>query len=175
MEKCFTAEMKNYVEPVHLGTSCWTCWYHSIKEREKIERGSNRKLHEPRMKVIERDWTKIINNIKTGSVRFGFMPGWGMIDAIFILDCYVDKNFFIVMWIWRWQSDSVRRPIVEWALRKWIVPCDKIVWGYVNEREILCFILRWFPCGCESSPLPMICQNQWKTIYCGICCLLMIW
>ena len=104
------------------------CWYQFSREREMLEiailtRGV--KLLEHAMKIVERVLERRIRElVNINSMQFGFMPGRGTIDALFVVRrmqeeyrnkkkklymCFVD----IVKAI-----DRVPRKMMEWAMRK---------------------------------------------------------
>ena len=94
---------------------------------EAVERGNYRglKLLEHTMKVFERIIeSKIRQIVDIDSMQFGFMPGRGTIDAIFIArqlqELHLEKNkelFFAFVDLEK-AFDRVPRDIVKWALRK---------------------------------------------------------
>jgi hypothetical protein len=108
-------------------------WYHSISvpiykgKGDPLECGSYRavKLLEHTMKVVERVLEKRIREqIKIEEMQFGFMPGKGTTDAIFIArqmqEKFVDKKrdaYFAFIDLEK-AFDRVPRDVLQWALRK---------------------------------------------------------
>ena len=94
---------------------------------EAVERGNYRglKLLEHTMKVFERVIeTKIREKVKIDDMQFGFMPGKGTTDAIFIArqlqEKFLEKNkelFFAFIDLEK-AFDRVPREVVKWAMRK---------------------------------------------------------
>ena len=94
---------------------------------EAVERGNYRglKLLEHTMKVFERVIeTKIREMVNVDSMQFGFMPGKGTVDAIFIarqlqeLHLQKNKELYFAFVDLEKAFDRVPRDIVNWALRK---------------------------------------------------------
>ena len=94
---------------------------------EAVERGNYRglKLLEHAMKVFERVIeTKIREKVKIDDMQFGFMPGKGTMDAIFIArqlqERFLEKKkelFFAFIDLEK-AFDRVPREVVKWAMRK---------------------------------------------------------
>ena len=87
------------------------------------------KLLEHGMKVVERLLEKKLRRlVKVDQMQFGFMPAKSTVDAIFILrrmqESYLEKNrkLFIFFVDLEKASDRVPRKVIEWALRKKLVP-----------------------------------------------------
>ena len=87
------------------------------------------KLLEHGMKVVERLLEKRLRRlVKVAQMQFGFMPGKSTVDAIFILrrmqESYLEKNrkLFICFVDLEKTFDRVPRKVIEWALRKKLVP-----------------------------------------------------
>ena len=87
------------------------------------------KLLEHGMKVVERLLEKRLKRlVKVDQMKFGFMPGKSTVDAIFILrrmqESYLEKNRkpFICFVDLEKAFDRVPRKVIEWALRKKLVP-----------------------------------------------------
>ena len=87
------------------------------------------KLLEHDMKVVERLLEKRLRRlVKVDQMQFGFMPGKSTVDAIFILrrmqESYLEKNrkLFICFVDLEKAFDQVPRKVIEWALRKKLVP-----------------------------------------------------
>ena len=96
-----------------------------------LECGSYRgiKLLEHGMKVVERVFERRLRNIiEIDKMQFGFMPGKGTVDAIFIVrrmqECYADKmeQLFMCFVDLEKAFDRVPRTVIEWALRRKMVP-----------------------------------------------------
>ena len=114
---------------------------------EALDRGNYRglKLTEHILKVIEHIIEDFIRNIvNIDDVQFGFMPGRGTTDAIFIVrqiqEAYIRKNrnlFFAFVGLEK-AFDRVPRKVLRWALRKvgipeWIVLVIQVM--YQNARS----------------------------------------
>ena len=87
------------------------------------------KLLEHGMKVVERLLEKRLRRlVKVDQMQFGFMPGKSTVDAIFILrrmkESYLEKNrkLFICFVDLEKAMDWVPKKVIEWALRKKLVP-----------------------------------------------------
>ena len=87
------------------------------------------KLLEHGMKVVERLLEKRLRRlVKVDQMQFGFMPSRSTVDAIFILrrmqKSYLEKNrkLFICFVDLEKAFDRVPRKVIEWALRKKLVP-----------------------------------------------------
>ena len=87
------------------------------------------KLLEHDMKVVERLLEKMLRRLaKVNQMQFGFMPGRSTVNAIFILRrmqaSYLEKNrkLFIFFVDLEKTFDRVPRKVIEWALRKRLVP-----------------------------------------------------
>ena len=114
---------------------------------DAMERGNYRglKLLDHVLKVVERVVEKIIREqVNINDMQFGFMPGKGTTDAIFILrqlqEKYLakDKQLFFAFVDLEKAFDRVPREVIWWSMRKlgveeWIV---KMVQGmYSNARS----------------------------------------
>ena len=114
---------------------------------EASDRGNYRglKLTEHILKVIEHIIEDFIRNIvNIDDMQFGFMPGSGTTDAIFIVrqiqEAYIRKNrnlFFAFVDLEK-AFDRVPRKVLWWALRKvgipeWIVRVIQVM--YQNARR----------------------------------------
>ena len=98
---------------------------------EALDRGNYRglKLREHILKVIKQIIEDLICNIvKTDNMQFGFMPGCGTTDAIFIVrqiqQAYIRKNrnlYFASVDLEK-AFDRVPRKVLWWSLRKVGVP-----------------------------------------------------
>ena len=103
------------------------------------------KLLEQVMKVMERILEKLIRDkINIDEMQFGFMPGRGTTDAIFILrqmqEKHIAKNkkLYIAFVDLEKAFDRVPREVVWWAMRKlgvdeWIIKLVQAM--YVNARS----------------------------------------
>ena len=87
------------------------------------------KLSEHGMKVVERLLEKRLRRlVEVDQMQFGFMPGRSTVGAIFILkrmqESYIEKNrkLFICFVDLEKAFDRVPRKVIEWALRKKLVP-----------------------------------------------------
>ena len=87
------------------------------------------KLLEHGMKVVERLLEKRLRRlVKVDQMQFDFMPSRSTVDAIFILrrmqESYLEKNrkLFICFVDLEKAFDRVPRKVIEWALRKKLVP-----------------------------------------------------
>ena len=83
------------------------------------------KLLEHAMKIVEKVLERRMRRIvKVDGMQFGFMPGKGTIDAVFILrrlqEEYLDKEKKLYMCIVDLKKafDRVPRKVLEWAMRK---------------------------------------------------------
>ena len=113
-----------------------------------LERGNYRglKLLEQVMKVIERVLEKIIRErIAIDDMQFGFMPGRGTTDAIFILrqmqEKYLGKNktLYIAFVDLEKAFDRVPRDVLWWAMRKlgieeWIIRLVQSMYSNAKSR-----------------------------------------
>ena len=72
-------------------------------------------------KVLER---RIQHMVKVDKMQFGFMPGKGTIDAVFILGGYLYKEKKLYMYFADLEKafDMVPRRVFEWAMRKSGIP-----------------------------------------------------
>lgn len=114
---------------------------------EALDRSNYRglKLTEHVLKVLERIVEELIRNIvHIDDMQFGFIPGRGTIDAIFILrqmqEKYLEKNrnLFLAFVDLEKAFDRVPRKVIWWAMRKvevpeWIVKLVQIL--YQNARS----------------------------------------
>ena len=114
---------------------------------EALDRGNYRglKLTEHILKVIEQVIEDLIRNIvKTDDMQFGFVPGRGTTDAIFIVrqiqQAYIRKNrnpYFASIDLEK-AFDRVPRKVLWWSLRKagvpeWIVRVIQVM--FQNSRS----------------------------------------
>ena len=64
--------------------------------------------------------------VKVDEMQFGFMPGKGTIDAVFILrrlqEKYLDKEKKLYIYYLEKAFDRVSRKVLEWAMRKKGIP-----------------------------------------------------
>ena len=115
---------------------------------EALDRGNYRglKLTEHVLKVVERIIEVIIRDIvNIDEMQFGFMPGRGTTDAIFILrqiqEKYINKNrnlYFAFVDLEK-AFDRVPRKVLWWALRKvgvpeWIVRVVQIMYQSARSK-----------------------------------------
>ena len=105
------------------------------------------KLIEHALKVFERVIENLLRDkIDIGSMQFGFMPGKGTTDAIFVVlqvqERFMDKKrplFFAFVDIEK-AFDRVPRAVLEWSLRELIVDCwliKAIMSMYKNARSLV--------------------------------------
>ena len=87
------------------------------------------KLLEHGMKVVERLLEKRLRRlVKFDQMQFGFMPSRSTVDAIFILrrlqESYLEKNRKLLICFVDLEKafDPVPRKVIEWTLRKKLVP-----------------------------------------------------
>ena len=114
---------------------------------DALERGNYRglKMLDQIMKVLERVVERLIREkVNIDDMQFGFMPGKGTIDAIFIIrqlqEKYLQKNkklYFAFIDLEK-AFDRVPREVVWWAMRKlgvdeWIV--SVVMSMYENARS----------------------------------------
>ena len=117
---------------------------------DALERGNYRglKLTEQVMKVLERIVDGLIRQVvSTDDSQFGFVPGRGTTDAIFVVrqlqEKYLaaNKRLYMAFLDLEKAFDRVPRKVIWWALRKlgvdeWIV---RLVQGmYSNARSHVC-------------------------------------
>ena len=125
MTSLFNCILKEKGIPPELGTRVMVnCFKH---KGEGTERGNYRdlKLLEHTMKIFERIIEKEIRKvIDISEIQFGFMPGRGNIDAIFIArqlhKKYLGKKkilHFVFVYLKK-LFNRVPRRIVRWAMRK---------------------------------------------------------
>ena len=114
---------------------------------DAMERSNYRglKLLEHSLKVIERVVEKIIREqVKIDDMQFGFMPGKGTTDAIFILrqlqEKYLskDKKLFFAFVDLEKAFDRVPRKVIWWSMRKlgideWLVKLVQAM--YANAKS----------------------------------------
>ena len=114
---------------------------------DAMERGNYRglKLLDHALKVIERVVVKIVRkHVNIDDMQFGFMPGRGTTDAIFILrqlqEKYIskDKQLFFAFVDLEKAFDRVPREVIWWSLRKlgveeWLVKLVQAM--YANARS----------------------------------------
>ena len=114
---------------------------------DALERGNYRglKMLDQVLKIVERVLEQIIREqVSIDSMQFGFMPGKGTTDAIFILrqlhEKYISKKkdiFFIFVDLEK-AFDRVPRQVLWWAMRKlgvqeWVISVVKSM--YENARS----------------------------------------
>ena len=116
---------------------------------DALERGNYRglKLTEQVMKILERTVDSLIRQLVIDDSQFGFIPGRGTTDTIFVVrqlqEKYLAANKRLHMAIVDLEKafDRVPRKVIWWALRKlgveeWIV---QLVQGmYANARSRVC-------------------------------------
>ena len=104
------------------------------------------KLTEHVLKVVEQIIEVIIHvAVNVDDMQFGFMPGRGTTDAIFVLrqirEKYIRKNrnLYFAFVDLEETFDKVTRKVLWWALRKlgipeWIVRVDQIMYQNAGSR-----------------------------------------
>ena len=103
------------------------------------------KVLEQVMKVLERILDKIRDQIQIDDMQFGFMPGRGTTDAIFILrqlqEKYLakNKNLYAAFVELEKAFDRVPREVLWWSMRKlgiaeWIVKLVQAMYENVKSR-----------------------------------------
>ena len=117
---------------------------------DALDRGNyrGRKLNEQAMKILERTVDGLIRQVVSIDIpQFGFVPGRGTTDAIFVVrqlqEKYLAVNKRLIMAFVDLEKafDRVPRKVIRWALRKlgveeWIV---QLVQGmYANARSRVC-------------------------------------
>lgn len=86
------------------------------------------KLLEQSMKIVEKVLERRLCDVKVDEMQFGFMPGKGTIDSVFILrrlqEEYLDKPKKLYMCFVDLERafDGVLRKVLEWAMRKRGIP-----------------------------------------------------
>ena len=115
---------------------------------DALERGNYRglKLLDQGMKMFERILEKIIREqVNINEMQYGFMPGRGTTDAIFILrqlqERYLHKNkrlYFVFVDLEK-AFDRVPRKVLWWAMRKlgveeWIIGLVQALYNGANCR-----------------------------------------
>ena len=121
-----------------------------------MECGSYRgvKLLEHGMKVIERVLEKRLREIiKIDDMQFGFMPGKGTVDAIFITrrmqECHIDKRKKLFMCFVDLEKafDRVPRAVIVCALRKRMVPegLVKCIMALYEDATYKSHVWEWLP------------------------------
>ena len=145
--------------PSHWEQSFIVCLYKG--KGDALERGNYHglKLTEQVMKVLERIVNSLIRQVVSiDDSRFGFVPGRGTTDAIFVVrqlqekDLAANKRLYMAFIDLDKAFDRVPRKVIWWALRKlgvdeWIVrlvqgmysnarSCVRIGEGYSEEFEV---------------------------------------
>ena len=115
---------------------------------DALERGNYRglKLLDQGMKMFERILEKIIREqVNINEMQYGFMPGRGTTDAIFILrqlqerDLHKNKRLYFVFVDLEKAFDRVPRKVLWWAMRKlgveeWIIGLVQALYNGANCR-----------------------------------------
>ena len=114
---------------------------------QKLDRGNYRglKLTEQAMKILERIFHGLIRQVVSiDDSRFGFVPGRGTTDAIFVVQqlqekyLVVNKRLYLAFVDLEKAFDRVPRKVIWWALRKLGVE-ERIEWlvhgMYANARS----------------------------------------
>ena len=146
--ECILQDAQNMTEVVwQLGRKrSYTMFLYKGKG-DALDRGNYRglKLTEQAMKILERIVDGLIRQVLSiDNSQFGFVPGRGTTDAIFVVrqlqEKYlaVNKRLYMAFLDLEKAFDHVPRKVIWWALRKlgveeWIV---RLVQGmYANERS----------------------------------------
>ena len=143
-----TANMRDGKVPTDCGQCFIVCLYKG--KGDALDRGNypGLKLTEQAMKILERIVNGLIRQVVSiDDSQFGFVPGRGTTDAIFVVrqlqEKYLAANKRLYMSFVDLEKafDCVPRKVIWWALRKlgvdkWIV---RLVQGmYANARSRVC-------------------------------------
>ena len=164
---------------------------------DALERGNYRglKLTEQVMKVLERIVDGLIRQVVSiDDSQFGFVPGRGTTDAIFVVrqlqEKYLaaNKRLYMAFVDLEKAFDRVPRKVIWWALRKlgvdeWIVPlvrgmysnarsCVHVGEGYSEEFEVKAGVHQGsvlspllFIIGLEALSCEFRCGVPWEDLY----------
>ena len=90
------------------------------------------KLLEHAMKVVKRVLERQVRTlVNLNKIQFGFMPGKGTVDVIFIVRRMKNKKLYMCFVDMEKAFDRVPRKVMEWAMRKKGLS-EVIVWAVMS-------------------------------------------